>query len=66
MKIQSNKNKFYYRTQFANRMISNTIWKDAVEAGHRDENCAVSYPKCMPENLDHFARKIRKFAKMKK
>jgi hypothetical protein len=47
-------------------MLSNTIWKDAIEAGQSDENCAISYPKCMPENMEKFAGKIQKYAKKKK
>lgn len=47
-------------------MVSNTIWNDAIEAGRKDENCEKSYARCMPENVEHFASKIQKYAKMKK
>jgi hypothetical protein len=49
-----------------NNMISDTIWNDAIEAGRKTDSCITAYSKCMPDNVEHFAKKIQKNAKPKK
>lgn len=52
--------------KWTNKVISNTIWNNAIEAARKEGSCVSTFRKCMPDNLENFANKIQQYAKPKK
>ncbi|CAG9807697.1 unnamed protein product [Chironomus riparius] len=56
----------FVNAKWTNKVISNTIWNNAIEAARKEGSCMSTFRKCMPDNLEIFANKIQQYAKPKK